>query len=366
MRFSICIPNYNYAGFLGRTIRSVLNQTFDDFEVIVSDNASTDDSVAVVRSFDDPRLRLRVNRCNVGFAGNLDRAASTAAGEFLILLSSDDVMRPNALSTYEALLRRLGSAASETVICSGCDMIDAGDRVTETLDLPRHDVWRASDRSSELSAALGVDVLQVAADDLLGRCLRRLQNPYFFCATAYPRGLYEAVEGYGAGRFVGPDKWFHWRITSRARSACFIRRPLFGYRWHADNQSAQQSQSRALKYLLDEYAATFELDGGLLTRLGLSRSEIERAFIEYDVVRHALGLLADRRRELASRTLQFGRAVYPVHFRRNPRAWGARALLALGPIGSLVARAVRARRTARPGPDSPPAADLIANSPAST
>ena len=347
MRFSICIPNYNYARFLGRTIRSVCDQSFDDFEIVVSDNASTDDSVAVVRGFDDPRIRLRVNRCNVGFSGNLDRAASMAVGDFLILLSSDDVMRPNALATYDALLRSLGPAANETIVCSGCEMIDGDDRVTETLDLPRHDVWRSSDRSAELSAALGTDVLRVAADELLGRCLRRLQNPYFFCATAYPRALYEAVEGYGGGRFIGPDKWFHWRVTAQARGACFIRKPLFGYRWHSGNQTARQSQSGALKYLLDEYAATFELDGALLTRLGLERREIERAFVEYDVVRHALALMADGRRELADRTLRFGRAAYPAHFRRNPRAWGAAALRRLGPLGSLVARAVRNRAAAR-------------------
>ena len=51
--FSICIPNYNYARYVGETIQSVLDQSFQDFEVIVADNASTDDSVQVVRSFQD-------------------------------------------------------------------------------------------------------------------------------------------------------------------------------------------------------------------------------------------------------------------------------------------------------------------------
>lgn len=364
MKFSICIPNYNYAAFLGRTLQSVLAQSHRNFEIIVSDNASTDGSAAVVEKFDDPRIRLHVNRCNIGFAANLDRAASLAVGDFLILLSSDDVMRPEALATYARLLEKLGSMRDATVICSGCEMIDADDRVTANLDLPRHEVWRKADRSAELSDALGVDVLQVQADELLRRCLRRLQNPYFFCATAYPRKLYEAVEGYGGGRYVGPDKWFHWRITAQAQSACLIRKPLFGYRWHAKNQSAQQAESGALKYLLDEYAATFELDAALLARIGLTRREIEAAFIEYDVVRHAMALLSEGRRTQAARTLRFGHATYPAHFRRNPGAWGARILTNLGPLGSLVARTIRRRMARRHHDESP--SNSIAESPVAT
>ncbi len=94
MRFSVCIPNYNYERFLGRTIQSVRDQMGAEFEILVSDNASTDRSMDIVRGFADPRIRWRVNRCNVGFAGNLDRAARLAEGERMIMLSSDDLMRP--------------------------------------------------------------------------------------------------------------------------------------------------------------------------------------------------------------------------------------------------------------------------------
>ena len=61
MKFSICIPNYNYERYLGRTIQSILAQDYQDFEILVSDNASTDGSVTLVQSFHDPRIQLRVN-----------------------------------------------------------------------------------------------------------------------------------------------------------------------------------------------------------------------------------------------------------------------------------------------------------------
>src|SRR5262249_34593153 len=75
MKLSICIPNYNYERYLGRTIQSILDQADPDLEILVSDNASTDGSAELVRRFNDPRIRLHVNACNVGFSGNLDRAA---------------------------------------------------------------------------------------------------------------------------------------------------------------------------------------------------------------------------------------------------------------------------------------------------
>ena len=59
--FSICIPNYNYAQYIGQTIESVLNQTYQNFEIIVVDNASTDNSVEVVKAFIDPRIKLYKN-----------------------------------------------------------------------------------------------------------------------------------------------------------------------------------------------------------------------------------------------------------------------------------------------------------------
>lgn len=343
MKFSICIPNYNYGTFLERTLRSVLQQSYDDFEILVSDNASNDDSVDVVRRIGDPRIKLSVNRCNVGFAGNLDRAVRDAVGNFVILLSSDDVMRPGALETYARVYSLLGDRAETTVLCASCDLIDEHDRTTGRIDLPGRGAWRDSDRDGELSAALGEPTLRVAADKLLHRSLAQVQNPFTFCATAYPRTLYEAVEGYGGNRLFGPDKRFHWRLLGVAESAVLIRRPLFGYRVHSQNQLAQQSQSGALKYLIDGYMNSFETEAALLAKAGLTRTDLEGAFVEYEIVRHGLALLSEGKRTTARRTLDFGRAAYPRHVRRNWRAWAVRLLLMTGPIGSWIAGRLRAR-----------------------
>ena len=115
-RFSVCIPNFNYERFLGRTIQSALDQDETDLEIVVADNASTDESVAVAASFGDKRIRIHQNACNVGFARNLDQAALQAGGTSMVMLSSDDLMHADALRTYATLLDRIGEPPAQIVL----------------------------------------------------------------------------------------------------------------------------------------------------------------------------------------------------------------------------------------------------------
>ena len=337
MKFSICIPNFNYASYIGRTIESILAQDQQDFEILVSDNASTDQSLEIIHSFGDPRIRLRVNACNVGFSGNLDRAASMATGDWLNMLSSDDVMRPTALSTYQRLIDHLAESGRRAVICSSSQMIDSNDNVTGRIGLMRS-IWYESDRATELDSIVGGPVYRIPAAELLRRALIEFKNPFSFLATIYPRPLYHEVEGYGGNRCIVPDKWFHWKLLSVADTAYFIDKPLYGYRWHPTNQAAQQSLVGSLKFIVDGYLSTLEFDEFRLQRAGLSRNDYVQAFVENDIARHGLATLGRGERLRAKRILQFGSAVYPEHVRRNAKAWALSLLLLLGPAGRQFAR----------------------------
>src|SRR4029079_4884177 len=149
MKISVCIPNYNYERYLGRTIQSILDQHDPDVEILVSDNASTDGSAALVKNFNDPRIQLHVNACNVGFSGNLDRSASMATGELMIILSSDDLMRAGALAAYRKLFAHLGPAGRSAIASASGDVIDSEDRVTGRTG-PDPSLWNEADRSAEL------------------------------------------------------------------------------------------------------------------------------------------------------------------------------------------------------------------------
>jgi glycosyltransferase involved in cell wall biosynthesis len=87
---SFIVLSYNYEKYIGLTIRSILNQTVQDFEVVVVDDDSRDGSREVVSAFNDPRIRLLVNNQNLGGAGSYNRAVSAARGEWLVNLDADD------------------------------------------------------------------------------------------------------------------------------------------------------------------------------------------------------------------------------------------------------------------------------------
>jgi len=91
---SFIVLSYNYQGYIGQTVRSVLEQTVQDFEIVVVDDGSTDASCEVVTGFGDPRIRLLVNEQNLGGAASYNRAVSAARGEWLVNLDADDWIAP--------------------------------------------------------------------------------------------------------------------------------------------------------------------------------------------------------------------------------------------------------------------------------
>lgn len=97
-RVSIVLPNYNYAQYLDERIQSVLNQTYSDFELIVLDDASTDDSLEVIRKYKDPRIRTQFNTKNSGSPfKQWDKGLRLAQGEYLWIAEADDSCHPTLL-----------------------------------------------------------------------------------------------------------------------------------------------------------------------------------------------------------------------------------------------------------------------------
>ena len=92
---SICIPTYNRAGMIGKAIQSALDQSYPNIEVIVVDNASTDDTRSVVASYGDKRLSYIRNERNLGLFGNFNRCVEVARGEYVHILHSDDYINPD-------------------------------------------------------------------------------------------------------------------------------------------------------------------------------------------------------------------------------------------------------------------------------
>ena len=102
---SVVIPTYNRAPQLGRALRSVLSQTFQDWEVIVVDDASKDNSEEVVNSFHDPRIRYLRHETNQGGSAARNTGIRAATGEYVGFLDSDDEWLPEKLAMQLAVFQ---------------------------------------------------------------------------------------------------------------------------------------------------------------------------------------------------------------------------------------------------------------------
>jgi glycosyltransferase involved in cell wall biosynthesis len=108
---SICVPTWNGAGYLAETLRSALAQTEPDFELLVVDDASTDETLKVVAAFGDSRIRVHRNERRLGLPGNWNRCLQHAQGEFVKFLFQDDLLAPTAVERLLAALRAVPGAS---------------------------------------------------------------------------------------------------------------------------------------------------------------------------------------------------------------------------------------------------------------
>lgn len=123
---SVCIPVYNGEQFLAETIRSVLDQTYRDFELVILDNASTDRSGDIAASFDDPRIRIERNPDTLPQGDNWNRVVELARGPIVKVVCADDLLHPRCVEQQVAPLEADPGIA---LVASRRHMIDERRRV---------------------------------------------------------------------------------------------------------------------------------------------------------------------------------------------------------------------------------------------
>lgn len=162
-RLTIGLPVYNGERYLGAALESILGQSFDDFELIISDNASADGTPAISRSFAarDPRVQYRRNARNVGLSGNFNLLVPLAHGRLFKWATSDDQLRPGYLEACVAALDADPSvvlAAPKTQFVDGdgapLDISDPGWHLAS--DAPWERLRYAVVADQWMNAALGV------------------------------------------------------------------------------------------------------------------------------------------------------------------------------------------------------------------
>lgn len=206
-KVSVCIPTFNRSTLLFECIASVREQTFRDFELVVVDNASMDDTEAVVRGIDDPRVRYARNEQNIGMTRNWNRCLELAQGECICVFSDDDLMMP---SNLEEKVRALDENPDVGMVGSPALPIDERGR---TLKVPTEVLGPARWLLDQPARLLTREVNFYPSAVLFRRCVYDEVGHFD-----------ETLEGY-----PDVDMWF--RVALRYPVLCINRR-LIKYRGH--------------------------------------------------------------------------------------------------------------------------------------
>ena len=205
---SIVIPTYNHAHFLRQALESALAQTLADWEAIVVNNFSDDNTVEVVASFNDPRIRL-VNFRNHGvIAASRNEGIRLASGELIAFLDSDDMWHPQKL------------ARCVDAIARGFDLVCHGEDWTREGSPPRKVFYGPATRASYARLLFNGNCISTSAVVVRKRSLVRVngfrEEPRFVTAEDY-------------------DLWL--RLARDGARIGFVREILGEYRMHGGNAS---------------------------------------------------------------------------------------------------------------------------------
>jgi glycosyltransferase involved in cell wall biosynthesis len=125
---SICIPVYNGEAFITNTIESVLSQSYPNIELVILDNASTDQTAEIVASFNNNHIRYIRNAENIGLMGNWNKALNEAEGDFIKLLPADDIIHSNCVDEQVKVFQE-SQDKNIVLVCCGRNIIDANGKV---------------------------------------------------------------------------------------------------------------------------------------------------------------------------------------------------------------------------------------------
>ena len=228
-KVSICIPNYNYGRFIGDAIQSALEQTYKNFELIIVDNCSTDNSEEVIKSFSDPKIRFYKNDRNIGLTRNWNTCLSLARGEYITLLHADDELTPNSIEKRVGILDKNPNVG---LVYSSCIFIDGKGAVTgEFYPYDRGYIMRGEDEFKRLVIHDYISVATVMVRKKCYEALGDFSEEYAYCTD-----------------------WGMWLRIALNYNMSFIYEPLGYYRRHGASGTGFNLLNRKMNIArMDQY-----------------------------------------------------------------------------------------------------------------
>jgi glycosyltransferase involved in cell wall biosynthesis len=240
-KVSFIIPCYNLAHLLRDCIHSILSQSYGDFELIVMDDCSPDNTKEVAQSFDDPRVKYIRNESNLGALRNYNRGISLSSGRYIWLISADDYLRnPYVLNRYVDILDsnpRVGY-----VFCPGVGVING--RETEILDHSRygnHD--QIVSGHAFLKTILGMCFILAPSAMVRRECYEKV--------NLFPINI--VFDGVEIDFWWGGD-WYLWCVFALFFDVAYFAEPMVCYRHHELSSTAFITSKRIDNCVLADIA----------------------------------------------------------------------------------------------------------------
>jgi glycosyltransferase involved in cell wall biosynthesis len=222
-KISVIVPNYNHAPYLSERLDSILSQTYDDLELLILDDASTDDSHRILmRYYSKPRVRIVVNPVNSGAAfPQWNRGIHLAKGEYVWIAESDDSADPHFL---EALVPLLDENPSLGIVYCQSRIIDregvvVGDSLNWTSDLDP-ERWKA-------------DFINNGSDEIRSYLIHKNTIPNA-SAVITRRNILRRVLPVDTSFQLCGD-WMHWGKVLLHTDLAYIAEPLNNWRLGSSN-----------------------------------------------------------------------------------------------------------------------------------
>lgn len=243
---TVCIPNYNYGHFIGDAIKSAADQTYENTEIIVADNASTDGSDRLISSLQSVySFRYERNEKNIGIVPNFNKCLDLANGEFVVFLSSDDLLKPGFISSCLALF----DDKSVGMVAAHCDGIDERNIITVKQPFFNSSGLISGPEHTRIFLMTGIyfpSQVLIRKSTLLDSGKWNLKFPIFF-------------------------DWHLWFSISRRANVGYIKDGLVLYREHSGNASSASILNMQMifeKYLLKlDFFGELEHDKSLARHL---------------------------------------------------------------------------------------------------
>jgi len=207
---SVCMATYNGEKFLYNQLKSILSQLSSDDEVVISDDGSKDSTLNIIKTFDDPRIKIFVNKGKHGVVFNFENALKRASGDIVFLSDQDDVWVDNKVAVMSAVLNDVDLVIHNSLIMDGKGNISNVDFYS--IRYSKSGYWK-----------------NLYKNTFVGSCMafRREVLQY---ALPFPKHI------------LWHDMWIGLIVEKRGKTK-FIDNKLLYYRRHGNNASATAEKS---------------------------------------------------------------------------------------------------------------------------